>query len=128
LNVFKQVLKLREQVTFQCGTVKVLTANEQTLSFLRKAFGCDVYLIVMNLSDSLATVNLLVSNEIAPRAYVALYIPGRRETTTTSNGHHSDKDETTDLNIKYKLKSPVLTKSVTLKARDCLILTWPTSD
>lgn len=81
---------------------------------MRRAFGCDVYLVCMNLSDTNASVNLLTSSEIAPRAYVAYYIPG----STIEDG----------LDVKYKIKAPILTKSVALNAKDCLILTWPTSD
>jgi hypothetical protein len=121
LSVFKQLVTLRSQLAFKWGCVQIVTANEQILAFLRKAFGFEVYLVAMNLSDSTTTANLLVNNEIAPRAYVALYIPGK------ADGKSKDA-ETVDLEAKYKVKSPVLTKSVTLKARDCLILRWPTSD
>lgn len=103
----------------------MVTVNDQVFSFLRKAFGCDVYVVCMNMSESNANVNLLVSNEIAPRAYVALYIPG---TLYTENNGCCGAVEDIDLDAKYKPKSPVLTKNVFLKPRDCLVLTWPTSD
>lgn len=123
LGVFRDLAELRRQPSFQYGAVKTVIVNDQIFSFLRKAFGFDVYLICMNLSDVNTNVNLLVSNEIAPRAYVALYVPG---ILYTENNGNSVED--IDLDSKYKQKSPVLTKNVFLKPRDCLVLTWPTSD
>lgn len=120
LGVFKELVSLRQQVAFQWGSLKMVTVNDQVFSFLRKAIGFDVYLIAMNMSDSTATANLLVNSDIAPRAYVALYIPG-------NCGANNDKVEV-DLLSKYKPKAAIMTKNVLLKPHDCLILSWPTSD
>lgn len=119
LSVFKALIQLRQKPAFQYGSVKMHVMTEQIFSFVRKAFACDVYLVCMNMSERNANVSLLTSNEIAPRAYVAMYIPG---------GTTTDKNDEIDLFVKYKPKEPVLTKNVFLKPRDCLILTWPTSD
>lgn len=124
MSIFRDLIDLRRHASFQYGAVKMVTVNDQVFSFLRKAFGCDVYLICMNMSDSNTNVNLLVSNEIAPRAYVAVYIPG---TFYAENGCVGAVEDI-DLEAKYKAKSAVLTKNVFLKAHDCLVLTWPTSD
>lgn len=122
---------MRRHASFQYGSLKIHTVTTQIFSFLRKAFGADVFLVCINTSDSDVTVNLLTSNEVAPRAYVALYIPGSSTVHTIKTSTLKDDEAAATaeaLDTKYKPKSPVLTKNVALKAHDCLILTWPTSD
>ncbi len=99
-------------------------ANEQVFSFIRRAFGQPVFLVVMNMSDKNTNVNLLKSTDIAPRAYVKYYIPGKVSTTSAADTPADD----VNLLEKYKVEAPVLTKNVFLKARDCLILYWRSSD
>ena len=108
------------------GKLSILLANEQVLSFVRKAFGSPVFLVVMNFSDSIATANLLLNSNIAPRGYVAYYAPGNSNKHETTSFKHCLNGK--NLDIDYKIKSPVLTKSVFLKPHDILILTWPSSD
>lgn len=122
MNVFRDLVKLRKSPSFQWGKLEVLLANDKVFAFVRRAFGFPVFLVAMNFSDSLTTVDLLLNNNIAPRAYVAYYMPGNIANHDTSNLNGFVDD------CNYKLKSPVLTKSVTLKPRDGLVLTWPHSD
>lgn len=110
LNVTTSLLKLRAQPAFQWGKLKIHVVNSQIFSFTRKAYDFPTYMLVMNISDTPAKVSLETGSEIAPRAYVSLYIPGR-----TSNSRLVDT---------YSLNAPVLTKSVALEPRDCLVLTW----
>lgn len=131
LKVFKDLIELRKSPSFLYGKLSVLLANEQVFAFVRKAFGSPVFLVAMNLSSSNASVNLLLNNNIAPRGYVAYYAAGKYMANNTAaapadtsmmkpNGNAVEPD--------YKLKSPVLTKNVSLKPFDTLILTWPSSD
>ena len=75
-------------------------------------------MVVVNLSDKSARVSLETGSDIAPRAYVSCYVPGN------NNVDDDDKSGTELLKV-YGLNAPVLTRSVSLDARDCLILTWP---
>jgi oligo-1,6-glucosidase len=109
LNVFIDLVKLRKHAsTLQWGALNFVKVEEKILSFTRTAYDFPTYLIVMNFSEENINTNLLVGTDIAPRAYVALYIPGKSSDET----HAYEKGE------------PVLTKNVSLKAYDCLILTW----
>ncbi len=115
---------LRRLPSFQWGKLNILVANNHILSFTRRAYGFPVYLVVMNFSNKVQNVNLCINNNIAPRAYVLYYISGIYNEPI---GNEKILDEMNLLD-KYKVKSPVLTKSVFLNGYDCLILTWPFSD
>jgi hypothetical protein len=92
---------------------------------LRKAFGFPAFLVVMNMSDEDGiNFHLQISNDVAPRAYVRYYIPG----SDIRKSFESSSDNQINLIEKYKFNTPLLTKNVYLKSRDCLILTWPSSD
>ncbi len=80
----------------------------------------------MNICDSITTTNLLLNSNIAPRGYVAYYAPGNSKQNDALSFKLLPNGK--NLDIDYKTKSPVLTKNVTLKPRDILILTWPSSD
>jgi hypothetical protein len=123
LKIFRDLVQLRQLPSFQWGTFSKVVVNEQVFSFIRRAFGHPVFLVVMNMSDKNTNVNLLKSSDIAPRAYVKYYIPGKVASEAAAT-------VTDDVNLaeKYKLDAPVLTKNVFLKARDCLILFWRSSD
>jgi hypothetical protein len=122
LKVFTELIKLRQLPSFQWGSFSKVVVNEQVFSFIRRAFGQSVFLVVMNMSDTNVNVNLLKSTEIAPRAYVKLYIPGGKASLASSTAEYVDLVE------KYKVEAPVLTKNVFLKARDFLIVYWRSSD
>jgi len=110
LNIFIDLVKLRKNTsTLQWGALNFVKIEEKIFSFTRTAYDFPTFLIVMNFSEDNTNTNLLVSTDIAPRAYVALYIPGKSSNETEST---------------YKKGEPVLTKNVSLKAYDCLILTW----
>jgi hypothetical protein len=109
LNVAIKLLKLRQQPSFQWGKLKVHVVNDQIFSFTRKAYDFPSYMVVMNLSDRPSRVVLETGSDIAPRAYVSCYIPGL---------------EGSSLLETYKLNAPVMTKNVSLEARDCLVLSW----
>jgi glycosidase len=124
LKVFRDLMELRKSPSFVYGKLSILLANEQVFAFVRKAFGSPVFLVAMNLSNSQTSVNLLLNSNIAPRGYVAYYARGSQSTS----GDFKLLPNGKDLDAEYKVKSPVLTKSVLLKPRDTLILTWPSSD
>ena len=109
LNMAIKLLKLRQQPSFQWGKLKVHVVNDQVFSFTRKAYDFPTYMVVMNISDRPARVVLETGSDIAPRAYVSCYIPGLEESSLLEA---------------YKLNAPVMTKNVSLEARDCLVLTW----
>ncbi len=117
-------MQIRRLPSFQWGKLDILVVDHHIFSFTRRAYGFPVYLVVMNFSDEIQTVNLCINNTIAPRAYVLYYISG------TYNEVKGNEKLTDEMNLldKYKVKSPVLTKNVFLNAYDCLILTWPFSD
>ena len=117
MRIYAKLVELREQPSFQWGVYKEVVVNEKIFSFFRRAFGFPVFLVVMNMSDTNENVKLLTNTDIAPRAYVKLYIPGQ-----------VSKSDDIDLVEKYKVDSAVLTKNVFLKARDILVLTWKSSD
>jgi len=126
LKIFKDLVELRKSPSFLYGKLSILLANEQVLAFVRKAFGSSVFLVAMNISDSMATANLLLNSNIAPRGYVAYYAPGNSKQNDITSFKLLPNGK--NLDIEYKIKSPVLTKNVILKPRDILILTWPSSD
>jgi hypothetical protein len=105
--------------SFQWGKLKLLVVDEKIFSFTRSSYDYPTFLVVMNLSDKKTTTNLQINSDIAPRAYVTLYIPGK------NNKLIKDTDSLTTV---YKINAPVLTKNVLLNPRDCLVLTWYSSN
>ena len=116
LNVFKALVSLRKEPAFAWGKLEFVVVNDQVFSFLRDAYDFEPHLVVMNLSCTSTRVNLQKSNQISPKGYVRLYVPGEYR-------KQSDANEV-DLNDKYKSGAPILTKDVHLKAKDLLILKW----
>lgn len=114
LKVFKDLANLRRSPSFQWGTYQTVVVNDKIFSFLRRAYGFPPFLVVMNLSNSSTQANLLINTDIAPRGYVVYYCKG-------SNGQN-------DYELDYKVKMPVLTKTVKLNPHDFLILTWAASE
>lgn len=110
LSTTMTLLNLRQLPSFQWGKLSVHVVTDQVFSFLRRAYDFPAFLIVMNISDDESTVALETNANIAPRAYVTAYIPGNKKNS--------------ELSKLYTQNAPVLTKKVTLNARDCLILTW----
>jgi hypothetical protein len=109
LNATITLLKLRRLPSFQWGKLTIHVVTEQIFSFLRRAYAFPAFLVVMNVSDATVSVALETNANIAPRAYVSAYMPGRARS---------------ELAKVYAPNAPVLTRSVTLNGRDCLILTW----
>ena len=107
--MFRDLVKLRGEPSFQWGKLELVLANDQAFAFVRRAHGFPVFLVAMNLSSSVANVNLCLNN-IASCARVVYYIPG------CFNGSGDSVD--------YKLDSAVLTDDVLLKPYDTLVLTW----
>lgn len=90
--------------------------NNQIFSFVRKAFGFPGFLVVMNISEETANCNFIQDSELATEyAFVSYYISGKCKRIT-------------GLDAKYKYNNCVSTKNVILNPRDCLVLTWPSSD
>ena len=110
MSVFKDLVKLRAEPSFQWGKLELVLANDQVFAFVRRAYGFPVFLVAMNLSGSVTNVNLCLNNNIASCARVVYYIPG------CVNG--------SDDSVDYKLDSAVLTDNVFLKPYDTLVLTW----
>lgn len=121
LKIFCDLIKLRKNTpTLQWGKTSVIKSNEQIFAFTRTAYDFPTYLIVMNLSKENVNVNLLVSSDIAPRAYVVYYLKGKRiKQPDEDNETLGDKKD-----IDMSLGAPILTKNVFLKGYDCLVLTW----
>lgn len=114
LNTTMTLLKLRTLPSFQWGKLKIHVVTDQVFSFTRRAFDFPSYLVVMNISDITVKVKLETTSEIAPRAYVSSYMPGLTREALKDNY----------LSKVYTPNASVLTKLVTLDARDTLILTW----
>lgn len=114
LNIFKNLVDLRQLPSFQWGSYQPVVVNNEIFSFLRKAYGFPPFLVVINFSSSRTETNLAISSDIAPRAYVVFYVKGSK------NKNNCELD--------YKIKSPLLTKSIKLNARDIIILTWGSTE
>jgi hypothetical protein len=128
LSIFKDLARMRQLPSFAWGNLSLLVVNEQVFSFLRSAYDFPAFLVAMNISDKNALVNLQINNNIAPRAYVAYYIPGKLNFNKPDENIVDKNNNLINLSEKYSLNSPVLTKSVYLKPYDCLILTWYSSN
>lgn len=105
----------------------MLLVDENIFSFMRKAYGFNGYLVIMNISDSIQEFNIYKKgNEskqvIDPIAYVAYYI------TSNKNRTIKDRNGLNEIKLNYKHKEAVSTKNIRLNARDCLILTCTNSD
>jgi hypothetical protein len=117
LKHFIDLIELRSRPSFQWGKRKLVLVNKNVFSFVRTSYIHPTFLVIMNLTDATVSENLMINNDIAPRAYVTYYMPGNIDSI-------EDDKNSIDLNEKYKLNEPVLTKKILLKPRDCLILTW----
>ena len=127
LNVFRNLVELRKTLpVLQWGTLNMLKVDEQIISFTRSSYDFPTYLVVMNLSNKNVNANLLVSTDIAPRAYVVYYVPGKPQQAAKTESHdkESNKEAEIDLIETYKKGAAVLTKNVFLKSYDYLIVTW----
>ena len=121
LNIFRDLVELRRILpVLQWGTLNMLKVDEQIISFTRTAYDFPTYLVLMNLSDENVNANLLVNTDIAPRAYVVYYVPGKRLTNEKTNEE--------DLTQTYRKGAAVLTKNVFLKSYDYLVVTWYSSN
>lgn len=114
LSIFKNLVNLRRSPSFQWGSYQPVVVNDEVFSFLRKAYGFPPFLVAMNFSGSLVQVNLAISNDIAPRAYVVYYIKGTKNQMDTQ--------------LDYEVKSPLLTKNLKLNPHDLIILTWAATE
>jgi hypothetical protein len=112
LNIFKNLVKLRKEPSFQWGEFDYCLVNEQIFSFVRSALGFPMFIVVMNMSNKNATnFNLQSNSVIIPNIVVVKYfIPD----------YQGLNNEKTDL--KYQLESFVRTCELSLDAHSCLIL------
>jgi len=127
LNIFRNLVELRKSLpVLQWGSLNMIKVDQQIISFTRSAYDFPTYLVVMNLSDKNVNANLLVSTDIAPRAYVVYYVPGRPKTQTKAETIDKETMKETEMDLieTYKKGAAILTKNVFLKSYDYLIVTW----
>lgn len=109
LNIFKDLVRLRSLPSFQWGSFKYGIISDQLFSFLRKAENNPKYLVAMNISNSVLTIDFSELKLVPGQAKVVYYI-----------GKPTDMD----LYDYFKIDKCVSMDKVQLLPRNCLIVSF----
>jgi hypothetical protein len=108
LRVFSELAKIRQLPSFLWGTFEYAIVDEHVFSFIRNAFDNPSFLVAMNLSNEDVTINFQSTRLLPSKVKVVYYFDNK------SNGNEKT----------YQIDKDILTKSVFLPAKSCLIVTW----
>ncbi|CAF0993142.1 unnamed protein product [Brachionus calyciflorus] len=109
LNIYKDLVKLKEEPSFAWGDFNYLLVNKEIFSFTRTSRGNKNYAVLMNLGKKALNVNLENFKNIPIAARIA-YVIG------------ADSQETKELREFYPVGLTISTKRLLLNSNNCVIL------
>lgn len=110
MNIYKDLIRLKEEPSFSWGDFRYLIVNDDIFSFERHASGFRKYAVLMNLSNRTISVDLSDFN--IPREANVKYVFG------------ADPQETSELRKFYSIGQRISTRRILLNHVNCIILSY----